>query len=166
MIAAGLAIVAGAAKWARPSPAVEALRAVGWTFVGAVLVRVGAALEVALGVTALAGWAPAMIGLGLTYLGFAAFVVVARAHPAVRSCGCLGERDAPPSWRHVGVDAGLAAGCFGAAVAGVPDLGSVLAKQPLAGVPFGLVVVTGVWLASVVVAHRSGQLVRASGSAS
>lgn len=165
-VAGVLAVVAGIAKWTRPEPAVAAMRSMGLRLVGPALVRAGAALEVAIGAGALTGWKPAMLALGLSYVAFAVFVVAARANPSVRSCGCLGEGDAPPSWRHVVVDAGLAAGCVGAFVAGVPDLGSVLAKQPLAGVPFSAVVVTSVWLTSIVLADRSAALARAARSVS
>lgn len=149
-VAAILAVAAGAAKLAQPRAAVLALRGTGLGFVSPPLVRIGAVLEAALGAVALSGAAPAMVGLGATYLAFAAWVAVVRSRPDIASCGCFGESDAPPSWRHVVLDVGLATGCIGTAVAGAPGLGAVLAAQPLAGVPFSIVVVVAAWLARVV----------------
>lgn len=150
-VAAILAVVAGVAKLVRPGPVVVALRGMGVRAASPTVVRFGSLVETGLGGVALgSGWGPAILGLGVSYLAFAAFVGVARSHPGISSCGCFGETDAPPSWRHVVVDVGLAAGCVGAFVAGAPGIGPVLGAQPLAGVPFTVVVLVAAWLASVV----------------
>ena len=160
-VAAILAVVAGAAKVLRPGPVVVALRGIGVRFASPTVVRFGSVLEMALGGVALgSGWGPAILGLGATYLAFAAFVTVAQSHPGIASCGCFGETDAPPSWRHVFVDVGLAGGCAGAFLAGAPGIGSVLGAQPLAGIPFTGLVLVAAWLASVVL---SGPQVAALG---
>ncbi len=150
-VAAILALVAGGAKVLRPAPVVVALRGIGVSFASPTVVRLGSLFEAILGGVALgSGWGPADLGLGATYLAFAAFVAVAQSHPGISSCGCFGETDAPPSWRHVIVDVGLAAGCVGAFAAGGPGIGVVLEAQPLAGIPFTAVVLVAAWLASVV----------------
>ncbi len=150
-VAAVLAVVAGVAKLLRPAPVVVALRGIGVTFASQMVVRFGSLTEVALGGVALgSGWGPAILGLGITYLAFATFVAVAQAHPGISSCGCFGETDAPPSWRHVIVDVGLALGCAGAFAAGSPGIGAVLVAQPLAGIPFTVVVLVAAGLVIVV----------------
>lgn len=162
-VAAVLAMVAGAAKVMRPGPVVVALRGIGVGFGSTTVVRAGAVIEAAIGGVALgSGWGPAILGLAATYVAFAAFVVVARSTPGIASCGCFGETDAPPSWRHVVVDVGLAIGCVGAFVAGAPGIGTVLGAQPLAGIPFTVVVLVAAWLAYVVL---SGPQVAALGPA-
>jgi hypothetical protein len=146
-----LAVVAGLAKVRRPGPVVVALRGMGMSFASPAVVRVGSLLEMAVGGVVLgSGWGPAILVLGASYLAFAVLVAVARSHPAISSCGCFGETDAPPSWRHVIVDVGLATSCVGAFVVGVPGIATVLGAQPLAGVPFAVVVVVTAWLASVI----------------
>lgn len=150
-VAAILAVVAGVAKVVRPGPVVVALRGIGVSFASPTVVRLGSLLEAILGGVAVgSGWRPAILALGATYLAFATFVTVAQSHPGISSCGCFGETDAPPSWRHVIVDCGLATGCVGAFVASAPGVSAVLSAQPLAGIPFTVVVLMTSWLASVV----------------
>lgn len=152
-LAALLAVVAGAAKLRRPQPVVVALRGSGMAFVTRALVRAGSVLEVMLGGVALgSGWRPAVLGLAVSYVAFAGFVALARSRPAIASCGCFGERGSPPSWRHVIVDLGLAAGCVGAALSATPGIGTVLGHQPVDGAPFTAVVLLAVWLSYVVLA--------------
>jgi hypothetical protein len=164
-VAAILAVVAGVAKVLRPGAVVVALRGIGVRFASPTVVRLGSLLEIVLGGVAVgSGWGPAVLGLGATYLAFAAFVTVAQSHPGISSCGCFGETDAPPSWRHVIVDVGLATGCAGAFVAGAPGIGTVLGSQPLAGIPFTCVVLVAAWLASVVLTGPQVTALQPSGS--
>ncbi len=70
-----------------------------------------------------------------------------RSGSPISSCGCFGKVDTPPSLVHLVVDL-LAAGCaITVALAGdtvaLPD---VLADQPLLGVPFVILAVTGIYL--------------------
>jgi hypothetical protein len=76
---------------------------------------------------------------------------VARAAP---SCGCFGAASAPPSLVHVVVN-GVSAAIALLAVLVVPaPLTDVLAAQPLAGVPYLVMVAVGAWL--VVVLDTTG----------
>jgi hypothetical protein len=122
--AALLLLVAGAGKVVDPSRTAGALRAVGWPS-SPWLVRVGAAFEVALGAGTVVVGGPVLAALVATsYLGFAWFVMTAlQAGTPLATCGCIGQADTPPSPRHVGVDAALAVGALGAAVADAPALG-------------------------------------------
>jgi hypothetical protein len=148
-IAAVLLAVGGAAKAMRPRDTAHALGAVGLTFPrifpARVAVRVGGAIEAVIGVAALLVGGPVLCALvAASYLAFTGFVVVAlRRGAPISSCGCFGKVDTPPSSVHVVVDAGFAAVAAGAVFAGGIALPDVLADQPLAGVPFVMLVVIG-----------------------
>ncbi|MHB8464373.1 MAG: MauE/DoxX family redox-associated membrane protein [Acidimicrobiales bacterium] len=106
--AAALLVVAGTAKMARPADTARALH------VHPLIVRVGAALEVAIGCAAfVAPWAG--IAVAASYGAFAVFVAVAlwRGWP-LSSCGCFGEPDSLPSPMHVIVDLVLGASALAA----------------------------------------------------
>jgi hypothetical protein len=117
LAAASLLVVAGAPKVLRPLDTWRALRSVGLP-VRAVAVRIGGALEVAVGVFAiLQGGHVADALVAASYLGFTGFVIVAlRKGGVVASCGCVGRPDMPPTVAHVvvtalfAVAAGVAAG--------------------------------------------------------
>ena len=83
-----------------------------------------------------------------SYVGcFVLFVIGAlRAGKPLSSCGCFGKVDTPPSIVHVAIDLVAAAVAIGVAVASDAALPDVLADQPLAGVPFVLLVLIGVYL--------------------
>jgi hypothetical protein len=121
--AAVLLLAAGATKVLDPSRTAGALRAVGWPSAPG-LVRAGAAVEVALGASTLVVGGPVLAALvAASYLGFAWFVMTAlQAGTPLATCGCIGQADTPPSPRHVAVDAVLAIGALGAAVATAPAL--------------------------------------------
>ena len=148
-IAAVLLAAGGAAKAVRPRDTAQALSAVGLTFPrvfpARVAVRLGGAIEAAIGVAALLVGGPILCALvAVSYAAFAAFVVVAlRTGAPISSCGCFGKVDTPPSVVHVVLDAGFAGVAAGAAFTGGVALPDVLADQPLAGVPFVLLVVIG-----------------------
>ena len=131
------------------------------------LVRVGGVAEAAVGVAALAfGDRVSAALLALSYLAFAAFVVLAlRRGAPISSCGCFGKADTPPSRVHVAINLGAVAA--GVAVAVQPGAGlvHVLASQPLAGVPFVLLLACGVGLAFLALSSlpRTMALVRPGG---
>jgi len=166
LIAATLLTVGGALKAALPSDTTNALRAVGLP--GApLLVRVGGAAEAGVGVAALATGAriPAVI-LAVSYAAFTAFVVLAlRRGTPLASCGCFGKDDTPPTRLHAVLNAGAVAA--GIAVALNPGAGlvDVLGAQPLAGIPFVLLLGCGVSFAYLCLTSlpRLLQVVRATG---
>src|SRR4051812_18932335 len=103
-----LLVVAGAGKVRRPAATVGALRSVG-VRVGRPAIRVLGGAETVLGLTAIAvgGVVPTAL-VGLSYLGFTGFLVVAlRTGGALSSCGCLGRPDTPPTRTHAVVTAAL-----------------------------------------------------------
>lgn len=149
--AAGLLVVAGAAKLVRPGGTARGLEAGGLP-IGPRTVRLGAAAETALGLWALGAGGPvAHLLVGSSYLAFGAFVVSAMAgRTPVSSCGCFGEPDVPPTATHVAVDLGAAAGALGAAAADAAPLPAALGDQPLGGVPLVALVVLAVALGAAV----------------
>ncbi len=136
LAAAALLVAAGGAKLIDPQPLVRALRSVGVPVTGP-LVRVGAAVELLLGLLAAAtGSRPFALGVALSYAGFTAFVLVAlRRGGVLASCGCFGKADTPPTRTHVAVTAGLAAVAAAVAVRPLGALPELLSSQPGAGVP-------------------------------
>ena len=84
----------------------------------------------------------------MSYLLFAAFVLVAlgRGLP-IGSCGCFGKVDTPPTPLHVVVDLGAVVAALGVALGDGTGLRTVLADQPLAGVPFLVLVLVGTYAA-------------------
>jgi hypothetical protein len=147
LAACALLAVAGAGKMRHPSHTGAAARALGLPGNRAALRTLGAA-ELAIG---LAG-----IGLG----GAAAFVVAVsygaltiaalllwRGAPET-PCGCIGASTAPASGAHVGVNAGAAVAAAVAAFGPRPF--TVIADQPLAGVPFLVLVALAAGLAALV----------------
>jgi hypothetical protein len=137
----------GASKMLDPRDTAHALRALRVPG-GRVFVRLGGAFELAVGVGALVTGAAVLAGtVAASYLVFAVVVTVAlRSGRPISSCGCLGKVDTPPSAVHVVLDiaaAGVAIGAI-AAGAGTVNVLDVLADQPLAGVPFLLLVGLGV----------------------
>ena len=114
LAAAVLLVVAGGAKVVDPAPLVRALRSLGLPHLdlqrGRALVRVGAALEVAVGVAALVtGSRLAALAVAGSYAVFTAVVVRGLLRGGVlASCGCFGRADTPPTRTHAVVTAGLA----------------------------------------------------------
>ena len=133
--AAVLLVVAGAPKVLDPGDLHRAVRSVGMP-VGRGAVRVFAALEVAVGLLALAvpGRAGAAL-LGVLYAGFTGFVVTAlRRGGVLSSCGCFGKSDTPPTRAHAVLTG--AASLVGFAVAAGPpsDPWAALTVASAAGV--------------------------------
>ncbi|HEY3671373.1 MAG TPA: MauE/DoxX family redox-associated membrane protein [Acidimicrobiia bacterium] len=148
-IAAVLLAVGGAAKAIRPRDTALALSAVGITFPrvlpGRVVVRIGGAVEVVIGVGALLVAGPVLCALvAVSYLAFAGFVMVAlRTGAPISSCGCFGKVDTPPSIVHVVLDFAFAGVAGVAAFTGDVALPDVLDHQPLLGIPFVMLLVIG-----------------------
>lgn len=148
-IATVLLAVGGAAKALRPRDTAQAVTAIGIRFPAflpaRVAVRVGGAIELAIGVAALLVGGPVLgVLVALSYGAFAAFVVVAlRTGAPISSCGCFGKVDTPPSLVHVVLDVAFAGVAAVAAFVGGVALPDVLSEQPLAGVPFVMLVVIG-----------------------
>lgn len=149
-VASVLLVVGGIAKAARPGDTATALRLVGLP-VDEGFVRVGGALEAALGAWAVLGATRvAAILVGISYLAFFSFVAFAMVRRVpIASCGCFGRADTPPSTVHLVVD--VVAAALAAAVALDPgdDLRRVIEDQPIGGVPYVLLVVIGVAAALV-----------------
>jgi len=129
--------LAGAAKLRRPAPTANALRALGFP-ASPVLVRAGAAVELAVATGAVAFGSPLLAALvAASYVGFAAFVLAAMHRDVpLSSCGCFGRTDTPPSVVHLVVDLAFAGVAAAVAVAPLGGLGQVLDGQPLLGLPF------------------------------
>ena len=141
LVACLLLAVAGAAKTARPADTARAVTvATGFGSLAAVaaVVRVGAALEAALGTVAALWPRPVPAGaVAASYTAFAVFTgwVRHRGGP-LATCGCFGTADTPATRLHVAVDVTLAAAAGAAAAAGWSgDLFGLLARQPAAGAP-------------------------------
>ncbi len=125
LAAAGLLLVAGAAKVVRPAGTAQALRTQGLPS-QPVLVRVLGAVEVLVALAALLELPHGAALVAAAYAAFTAFVVTAlvRDRP-LSSCGCFAEPDVPPTPVHAVLTALLAACCAGAAAGaggGLPDL--------------------------------------------
>jgi hypothetical protein len=150
VVAAALLGLGGASKALDPGDTARALHMMGLPSTR-VLVRAGGVVELMIGAGALVFGNRAFAALvGVSYLGFLAFVVLARVrHAPLSSCGCFGKVDTPPSLIHVAVNA--LAVLVAAAVGLDPGvaLPDVLADQPLLGLPFLLLAVVGVYLSFV-----------------
>ncbi|MEX0663470.1 MAG: MauE/DoxX family redox-associated membrane protein [Acidimicrobiia bacterium] len=148
MIAATLLGLAGAFKAASPRDTANALRGVGlpgapW------LVRAGGAFEAAVGAYAIVeGDRLGAALVAVSYLLFAGFVAIAlgRGVP-IATCGCFGKADTPPSLVHVGFDLAAAGAAIAVVVDPTAGMADTVADQPLAGVPYVLLVITGTFLA-------------------
>lgn len=145
LVLAALLAVAGAQKVLDPTMTVGALRALHLPS-SPLLVRVGSAAELVLGVAAIVVGGPALwAAVALSYVLFAGFVLAAlRQGTMIGSCGCFGREETPPHWSHVVLNVALAA------LAGVIALRSpeaplaALVDQPGTAVP--VVLLTGLAL--------------------
>lgn len=110
------------------------------------LVRGGAIVEGAVGAAALlVGGSAAHLAVAASYLAFAGFVVWARTRRVpLRSCGCLGETDTPPTSLHVAINLALAATALGAGIAGVSGWPTA-DLRPVEWLPAALLVGIGTW---------------------
>lgn len=148
VIAGALIVLGGAFKAIDPADTAYALREMGLPH-ATLLVRAGGVAEVVIGLGALVLGGPVFAALvALSYLAFAGFVVLAlRSGSPISSCGCFGKVDTPPSPIHLVIDLLAAGVAVAVAVAGdVVALPDVLADQPLLGIPFILLALTGIYL--------------------
>jgi hypothetical protein len=109
LVAAALLGLAGAQKLVDPTMTVGALRALRLP-ASPLLVRVGSAVELAIGVGAIVVGGVALWWMAAaSYVAFAAFVVAAlRKGTMIGSCGCFGREDTPPHVTHVALNVALA----------------------------------------------------------
>lgn len=147
---AALLLVAGLAKVARPGPTARAMGNAGLpaTPLGARLIGVAEVLIAAAAIVL--GARPLALLVFAAYLLFAAFTIrlIARTG-GTADCGCFGADEAPATQQHVALDLGAAAIAAFAALAPPGTIGSVLADQPLHGVPFVALVGMCTWLGFV-----------------
>jgi hypothetical protein len=150
-----LLVVAGIGKIRRPTPTVGALKSVD-VRVGDRAVRLLGVTEVALGITAIAiGGAIPTALVGISYLGFTGFLVVAlRRGGAVSSCGCLGKPETPPTHTHAVVTAAIAVTALVAAMRGGVDTGQLSGSgADLTLLAFTALVTWLIYLAFAVLPH-------------
>lgn len=133
LIACAMLAIGGVVKIATPLATRRALHALGLP-AQAGLVRALGTGEVALAIAApLVGGVVLPALVGLAYLAFAAFVVVAIRDGNVGSCGCFGAASTAPSRLHVVVNVALGGIAF--ASIGTEPLLDVLADQRAFGAP-------------------------------
>ena len=151
VVAALLLAIAGGLKAYDPTMTVGALRAAGRRVPGGV-VRSAGGVEAVLAIAAAITGFPVLAGaVGVSYLLFTAFVIVALTrHLPIGTCGCFGRVDTPPSVWHVVVNLGAATSAFAVAARDGGGIASVVRDQPLAGVPFLLLVLAGAYAAFAV----------------
>jgi Methylamine utilisation protein MauE len=144
-IAAALLVAGGLLKAARPDDTATALRLSGLP-VGSLVVRVGGVAEAGIGTVALvAGDRISAVLVAASYLAFASFIAVALVRDTpLATCGCFGREDSPPSRLHVVLTASAAASAVAVAVQPGVGLATAMRTQPLAGVPYVMLVVCGV----------------------
>jgi hypothetical protein len=122
------------------------------------LARVTGVAEIAIGAAAVwLGGSIAALAVAALYAAFAVAVIAARRAGA-ESCGCFGSVAAPPSTVHVVVNSVSAVLALAAAAVGTLGLPETLADQPLAGVPYLVMLAIGVWL-TVTIDTTGAQLV-------
>src|SRR3546814_12878959 len=109
LVLAALLALAGAQKVLDPTMTVGALRAMRLPS-SPLLVRVGSAAELVLGVAAIVvGGAVLWWLVAASYLAFAGFVLAAlRKGTMIGTCGCFGREETPPHWSHVALNVVLA----------------------------------------------------------
>jgi hypothetical protein len=157
LIAAGLLVVAGAAKASRPDdtaramaallPGSPSLRVLRWA------VRTGALAEAALGAVALLlPRPPTALLVALSYVCFFGVVGYARWRGGpLATCGCFGRPDTPPTVLHMVLNVALAAAATAVALA-APGHGTLVTQvshQPWAGFPLLFASAVGLWLTAL-----------------
>lgn len=140
LVVAALLALAGGQKVLDPTMTVGALSALRLPASSA-LVRMGAGIELALGVAAIVlGGAVVWTLVASSYLAFAAFVIAAlRKGTMIGSCGCFGREDTPPHLSHVLLNLGMAALAVAIAVADPEPVLDSLTAHPASGVAVVLV---------------------------
>lgn len=146
IVAAALLALAGAQKLLDPTMTVGALRALRLP-ASPVLVRLGSAAELVLGVAAVAIGGPVLWwAVAASYVAFAAFVVAAlRSGTMIGTCGCFGREETPPHPTHVVLNGALAAVAVAAARTSSTPL-EALADHPGTAVVVGALAALSLWL--------------------
>ncbi len=141
-----LLVVASGPKILRPYSTLRALTSLKLP-ASAAAVRLLGGAEVVVGVGALVSGGRLFAALvAASYLAFAAFVALALARGGVlASCGCFGKPDTPPTRLHLVVNATAAAVAVAVAATPGPAPLVALGAQPLAGLPFGVLVGCCTW---------------------
>ena len=157
--AAGLLAAAGGLKVVKPKNTALALQAIGLPH-ARLVVRVGAAVELVIGIGAIVAGGAVYAGLlALSYAGFAVFVAVAmRKGTPVSSCGCFGEADAPPTLLHIVLNLAAASLATAAVFDPAPSLTAILDDPSWTLLPLALLTVTGAYLSFVIMAVLPGTL--------
>jgi hypothetical protein len=156
-LAAGLLVVAGAAKLVRPRATAQALLDAGLP--GSLgLARGLGAVEIGVGAWALL--APGMggaVALGIAYVTFAGFLAyVLRTRPDAGSCGCAGPTPVPPSRLHLVLDLVAGLGALAYVATSPQSAPAWIAGFGWVGVPIVLGLVLAGWLTVVAVTQVPG----------
>jgi len=141
-----LLVAAAGPKILRPQSTLRALSSAGLPR-SATAVRLLGGAEVVVGVGALVIGGRLFAALvAASYLAFAAFVALALLRGgALASCGCFGKPETPPTRLHLVVNAIAAAVAIAVAVNPGPAPLAQLGSQPLAGLPFLVLVGCCTW---------------------
>ena len=152
LIAASLLVLSGVAKVIDPAPTSGALAAARLP-AGDAIVRLVGVTEVAVALVGVVVGGPALVGMAVVYGSFAWFIAIAlhRDLP-IRSCGCFGRADTPPTVGHLLFNALSMGAALGGALGGTVPV-AVLRDQPLAGVPYLGFVAIGVWVVYLLLAE-------------
>ncbi|MGH9186042.1 MAG: MauE/DoxX family redox-associated membrane protein [Acidimicrobiales bacterium] len=144
--AAGLLVLSGGSKLWSPTATATALAALKVPGVGGTARLLGAG-EIGVGGLALlvGGWI-AGLAVATAYVGFAVVALVLRASADPVGCGCFGRASTPPTLLHAAVDLALAAAAAATLINPMQGVVRILGDQPLAGVPYVMLVVTAVAL--------------------
>ena len=157
-----LLALGGFFKLRRPAPTARALRETGLGALAPLARGLGVA-EVAVGVGALVAAgraAPAL--MAAFYVAFAGFVGLRLARPSPGGCGCFGAAEGPPNAIHLVMNLAAAGVAAAVALGSGGGLAEALRGQPLAGVPFLLLVaaVTGLAYAALTILPRTLEALR------
>jgi hypothetical protein len=158
-ITAALLVLSGGSKFRDPEPTRGALRAARLPSSRHAVLALATA-EIAIAATALLWPSPWAAGaVAVAYFGFAGFVAAALARRwPIQSCGCFGRSDSRPGASHLVVNLANAGAAVAVAAAGGLDLGSILAAQPGAGLPYIGFVAIGSFLLALVMSELPGVL--------
>ncbi|MCP3977234.1 MAG: hypothetical protein GY720_22320 [bacterium] len=156
-IFAFLLVVTGVPKLTRPDATARAISAIGLPAHRNLGRAVGVA-EVVIGIAALLiGGSLAAAAVALMYGGFAGFILIAMRSEKAKSCGCFGDEVSPPNYIHFGLDIAAAAVAGVLVFQPIEDLVTVMGESPWAGLPLVLLVLTGTWMAMLVLTLLPGR---------
>lgn len=147
-VAGGLLVLSGITKLRRPRSVAIVLHAVRIPAAWRAARLVGIA-ELGIGLAALLHPVrTTVIGVAVLYAAFAAVIAhVLLAKIPIRTCGCAGERDVPPSWIHVTLNTSTVAVIALCAWRPPPSLPSSLGELRFAAIPFALALGAAAFLA-------------------